>query len=46
MLTLTIILVVAALIIAIWSAVSSKPVLWVSVVLIAIAILLPLVPAR
>lgn len=46
MLTLTIILVVAALIIAIWSGAGGRPPLWVAVVLIAIAMLLPLIPIK
>lgn len=45
MLTISLILVVAALIVAIMSAMGKAP-LWVAVIVLAIAALLPLLPLR
>lgn len=45
MVTVMLVLCVAALVIAIWSAVKPVPILWISVVLLAIAMMVERAPA-
>lgn len=45
MVTVMFVLLIAALIIAIWSAVKPQPVLWIAVVLLAIAMMVEHVPS-
>lgn len=45
MITVMFVLLIAALIIAIWSAVKPQPVLWIAVVLLAIAMMVEHVPS-